>query len=73
MSEKGFADLTDVTLADKDTNSILTDNANRAFQGNVAMKVTQPVGQLWNQCKKCNHDDNTDVSELQAKASYNLF
>ena len=30
-----FADLTDVTLADEDTNSILTDNANRAFQGNV--------------------------------------
>ena len=33
-----FADLTDVTLADKDTNSILTDNANRAIQGNVAMQ-----------------------------------
>ena len=30
------ADLTDVTLADEDTNSTLTDNANRAFQGNVA-------------------------------------
>ena len=30
-------DLTDVTLADKDTNSILTDNANWAIQGNVAM------------------------------------
>ena len=27
-------DLTDVTLADEDTNSILTDNANRAIQGN---------------------------------------
>ena len=27
--------LTDVTLADEDTNSILTDNANRAIQGNV--------------------------------------
>ena len=32
-----FWDLTDVTLADEDTNSILTDNANRAIQGNVAM------------------------------------
>ena len=42
----------DVTLADKDTNSILSDNANRAFQGNVAMKVTQPGGQHWNQCKR---------------------
>ena len=29
-------DFTDVTLADEDTNSILTDNANRAIQGNVA-------------------------------------
>ena len=42
------ADLTDVTLADGDTNSILTDNANRAFRGNVAMQVTQPGGQLLN-------------------------
>ena len=45
-----FADLTDVTLADEDTNSTLTDNANRAIQGNVAMRVTLPGGQLWNQC-----------------------
>ena len=44
-----WLDLTDVTLADEDTNSILTDNANRAFQGNVAMQVTQPGGQLWKQ------------------------
>ena len=29
----------DVTLADQDTNSILTDNANRAIEGNVAMQV----------------------------------
>ena len=53
VSKRGFADLTDVTLADKDTNYILTDNVNRAFQGNVAMKVTQPGGQLWNQYKRC--------------------
>ena len=45
------ADLTDVTLADADTNSLVTDNANRAIQGNVAMQVIQPGGQLWNQCK----------------------
>ena len=38
-----FADLTDVTLADEDTNPILTDNANGAIQGNVAMRVTHPV------------------------------
>ena len=34
-----FADLTDVTLAVKDTNSILTDNASGAIQGNMAMQV----------------------------------
>ena len=37
LSERPFADLTDVTLAEEDTNSILTDNADRAIQGNVAM------------------------------------
>ena len=44
-------DLTDVTLADEDTNLILTDDANRAFTGNVAMQMTQPGGQFCNQCK----------------------
>ena len=34
---------TDVTLADVDTKPILTDNANRAIQGNVAMHVTHQV------------------------------
>ena len=38
-----WLDLTDVTLADEDTNSILADNANRPIQGNVAMHVTHPV------------------------------
>ena len=33
-------DLTDVTLVDEDTKSILTDIANRAIQGNQAMHVT---------------------------------
>ena len=33
-----------MTLADEDTNSIPTDNANRAIQGNVATQVTQPGG-----------------------------
>ena len=33
------ADLTDVTLADEDSNSIPTDDVNRAFLGNVAMQV----------------------------------
>ena len=47
------ADLTDVTLADEDTNSKLTDNANRTIQDNVSTgnALTQPGGQLWNQCK----------------------
>ena len=35
----------------EDTNSKLTDNANRAIQGNVAAQVTRPGGQLWKQCK----------------------
>ena len=43
LSPRPFADLTDVTLAYGDTKSILTDNANRAIQGNVAMHVTHPV------------------------------
>ena len=48
LTPRPFADLTDVTLADEDTNSKLTDNANRAIQGNVAMQVTQPGGQICN-------------------------
>ena len=46
-----WVDLIDVTLADEDTNSILTDNTNIAIQGNVAMQVTQPGGQVCNLCK----------------------
>ena len=48
MSTRRCVDLTDVTLADEDTNSILTDDANRAIQGNVAMQVTQLGGQQCN-------------------------
>ena len=51
LSKTPFANLTDVTLADEDTNSILTDNANRAIQGNVAMQLMQVApsgGQIWN-------------------------
>ena len=48
VSETPFANLTDVTLADEDTNSILTDNANRAIQGNMARQVTPPGGQTCN-------------------------
>ena len=49
MSESNTCeDLTDVTLADEDTKSIPTDNANcnGEIPGNVAMHVTQPGGQI---------------------------
>ena len=48
--------LTDVTLVDEDTNSILTDNANRAIQANALQcgnAVNQYAGQLCEQCKWC--------------------
>ena len=63
MSERGFANFTDVTLADQATNSMQADNANMAIQGNVAMKVTQSSGQLWNQCKRPNFEPNSNKSE----------
>ena len=46
VQNRGCWNLTDVTLADEDSNLLLTDNANRAIQGNVAMQVTQPGGQM---------------------------
>ena len=45
LTPRGFADLTDVTLADEDSNSIPTDDVNRAILGNVAMQVAPPGGQ----------------------------
>ena len=39
-----------MTLADEDTNSILTDNANRAIQGNVAMQIIQSDYQEFRTC-----------------------
>ena len=39
------SDLTDVTLADEDSNSIPTDDVNRTILGNVAMQVAPPGGQ----------------------------
>ena len=47
LTHRGFADLTDVTMADEDTNSILTDNANRAIQGNVANNWLYLVDKLY--------------------------
>ena len=43
LSERGFWNLTYLTLADQATNSIQTDNAIMAIQGNVAMQVTNLV------------------------------
>ena len=39
------ADLTDMTLADEDSNLIPTDDVNRAIPGNVAMQVALCDGQ----------------------------
>ena len=39
LTPRGFADLTDVTLADEDSNSTPADDVNRAILGNVAMHV----------------------------------
>ena len=47
LTLRGFANLTDVTLADEDTNSKLTDNAKKAIQGNEAMQAMQ----TGDQCK----------------------
>ena len=42
------ADLTDVTLADEDSNLIPTDDVHRAILGNVAMQVAPSGAQHWN-------------------------
>ena len=56
LTPRPFADLTDVTLADEDTNSIRTDNANKT-QGNKAMQVTQPGRKICNyaSCAVCKY------------------
>ena len=46
VSTRLFADLTDVTLADEDSNSIPTDDVNRANL--QLMQVVPSVGQHWN-------------------------
>ena len=44
VTTRACADLTDVTLADEDSNSTPAD-VNRAILGNVAMQVAPPGGQ----------------------------
>ena len=48
LSTTCFWNLTDVSPADEDTNSIQTEDANKAIQGNVAMQVAPPGGQICN-------------------------
>ena len=45
LTHRPFADLTDVTLADEDSNSTPADDVNRAILGNVAMQVAPSGGQ----------------------------
>ena len=45
VSTRLYSDLTDVTLADEDSNSTPADDVNRAIRGNVAMQVAPPGGQ----------------------------
>ena len=45
LTKRPFEDLTDVTLADEDSNSTPSDDVNRTILGNVAMQVAPPGGQ----------------------------
>ena len=60
-----------MTLAAEDTNSIPTDKAYRAFQGNcnVAMRVTQPGGQLWNQAMQVTSPDDQILNQFATNPS----
>ena len=40
-----------MTLADEDTNLILTNNADRAIEGNNDMQLTQPGGKSFHVCQ----------------------
>ena len=46
VSHKRLWNFSDVTLADEDAKSKLTDNAKRAIQGNEAMQVMPSGGQI---------------------------
>ena len=41
-----FEDIADVTLIDKNTKSILTDDANKEMSSNMTMHVAPPGGQI---------------------------
>ena len=44
LTTRPCADLTDVTLADEDSNSIPTDDVTRAISGSVTIQVAPPGG-----------------------------
>ena len=64
-----------MTLADKETNLILTEKVNRVIQGNVAMQLTQPGGQLLNFGSDdeqifdpiCNKSNDAYLNEIQIR------
>ena len=61
-----------MTLADEDTNSIQADNANRAFRGNVAMPVTQPGGQFWNQKMQVTSHNDQIFNQFSTKQKMHI-
>ena len=77
VTERHCWNFTDVTLADEDTNWILTDNDKKTFQGNVAMwlNLVANFGTLEvMSCIKrpnfepiCNKSENTYLKEIQIR------
>ena len=65
-----------MTLADEDTNSILTDNANMPIQSNVAMEVIQPGGKFVTYPSgptiKSNNNNKISLSTATLRGSHGL-
>ena len=66
-----------MTLVDEDINSMLTNDANRTTQDNVAMQVTKPGDQVYNFCKwpddqywKFGTNANTVERKIQAEVCH---
>ena len=62
-----------MTLADEDTNSTLTDNVNRAIQGNVAMQVTQSGSKVWNQAMQVMPADDQILNQFATNEKISCF
>ena len=58
-------DLTDVTLADEDTNSIPTDNADMAIQGNVAMQWCNLVANFRTNARRATSCPNVEPMQIK--------